>query len=86
MSDLICELPKNSREKIIFSLGDYKGHKFVDMRVFIQEGDEAPVPTRKGLTVSPTMWAKFKAALAQVERELVAQAWLDREDLEVQDE
>jgi hypothetical protein len=86
MSKQVCELSKNSRESIKFSLAEFKNHKFVDMRIFIQEGDKDPVPTRKGLTVSPTMWAKFKAALAQVEHELVAQAWLDREDLEVQDE
>jgi hypothetical protein len=81
MSTTIATISKNSREAIRFSLAEFKNHKFVDMRVFIQEGDEAPVPTPKGLTVSPTMWAEFKAALGQVEVAMIQEGWLDREDL-----
>jgi hypothetical protein len=82
---MVCELPKNSREVIRFRLGEYKGHKFVDMRIFISEqaGDgEDPAPTKKGLAVSPHLWPQFRRALAQVDAELVAQGWLDREDLQ----
>lgn len=78
----VCEIQKNSREGIRFRLGEYKGHKFIDMRVYAKEDGKDPVPTKKGLAVSPSLWPQFRAALAQVERELVAQAWLDREDLE----
>jgi hypothetical protein len=81
MSDQVCELAKNAREKIIFRLNEFKGHKFIDMRVFAIEDDKDPAPTKKGLAVSPSLWPQFKAALIQVEDELVAQGWLDREDL-----
>jgi len=86
MNDKVCELAKNAREKIIFRLGEYKGHKFVDMRVFAIEEGKDPIATRKGLAVSPQLWPQFRAALSQVEGELVAQGWLDQEDLGVQDE
>ncbi|MCX5888190.1 MAG: transcriptional coactivator p15/PC4 family protein [Deltaproteobacteria bacterium] len=82
----VCEIPKNAREKIIFRLGEFKGHKFCDMRVFITEPGEdsgkEPSPTKKGLAVSPTLWPQFKEALGQVEAAMIKEGWLDREDLE----
>ena len=86
MSDLIFELGKNSRETIRFSLGEYKGHRFVDLRIFFNDGGEDPAPTRKGLAVSPILWPQFRKALAQVEAAMIDQKWLDKEDLEVKEE
>jgi len=83
----VCELQKNSREAIRFRLGEYQGHKFVDMRIFVTEPGENggkpkdPAPTKKGLAVSPTLWPEFRKALAQVEEAMVKEGWLDREDL-----
>ena len=85
MSD-ICEIQKNSRETICFRLGEYKGHKFVDMRVFAIEEGKDPAPTKKGLAVSPALWPQFKAALAQLESAMVQHGWLAPEDLETQGE
>jgi len=88
MSDTICELPKNTREAIRFRLGEFMGHKFIDMRIFVTDLGEISgqakelAPTKKGLTVSPTLWPQFRAALAQVEAALIKEGWLDREDLE----
>ena len=82
MSDKpVCEIPKNSRESIRFRLGEYQGHKFVDMRIFVTEPGEngapakEPVPTKKGLAVSPTLWPEFKKALAQVEAAMIEAGW-----------
>jgi len=90
MNKPVCELPKNSREVIQFRLAEFKGHKFIDMRIFVTEPGEnggenkGPAPTKKGLAVSPTLWPQFKAALAQVEAALIEQGWIDREDLETE--
>ena len=81
MNDKVCELAKNAREKIIFSLGEYKGHKFADMRVFAIEEGKDPAPTKKGLAVSPSLWAQFRAALDQVEAAMIKEGWLDKEDV-----
>jgi len=91
MTDFICDLTKNPREAIRFRLGDFKGHKFVDMRIFVAGPGEdgklpEPNPTKKGLAVSPQLWRQFRAALAQVEKAMVNQGWLDRDDLEAQEE
>jgi hypothetical protein len=81
MSDKVCELAKNSREKIIFRLGEFKTHKFIDMRVWAVEDGKDPAPTKKGLAVSPALWLQFRAALDQVEAAMVHEGWLDEEDL-----
>jgi len=80
----VCEIQKNARETIRFRLGEFKGYKFCDMRVFITEDGKDPAPTKKGLTVSPTLWSQFKAALDQIEAAMIEAGWLDREDLEGQ--
>lgn len=82
MSQAICELPKNSKETIRFCLGEYNGHKFVDMRVWMTEAGKDPAPTKKGLAVSPSLWPQFRAAMGKVDAELVKDGWLDQEDLE----
>lgn len=84
MSDKVCEMPKNSRETIQFRLGEFKGHKFIDMRVFAIEDGKDPAPTKKGLAVSPQLWPQFRAALTQVEAAMIQEGWIDREDLEAQ--
>jgi hypothetical protein len=77
----IYQLPKNNRETIWFRLGEFKGHKFIDMRVFVKEDGKDPAPTKKGLAVSPQLWPQFRAALEHVEAAMIEQGWLDREDL-----
>jgi hypothetical protein len=79
--NIVCELPKNSREIYQFRLGEFKGHKFLDMRIFFKEDGKDPAPTKKGLAVSPQLWPQFRKALAQVEAAMVEAGWLDREDL-----
>jgi len=82
----VCEIQKNSRETIRFRLGEFKGHKFLDMRIFVTEPGENggkpqdPTPTKKGLAVSPALWLQFKEALTQVEAAMIQKCWLDRAD------
>ncbi len=86
MGEPIFELQKNTREKIVFQVGEYKGHRFIDMRVFLPgEKGSQDFPTRKGLAVPVHLYPQFKAALAEVETAVIKQGWLDREDLESQE-
>jgi hypothetical protein len=78
----VCELPKNSREVYQFRLGEFKGHNFIDMRIFTKEDGKDPAPTKKGLAVSPQLWPQFRAALAQVEAAMIKKRLLDYDDLE----
>ena len=87
MGKPLCELPKNSREVYQFRLSEYRGHKFVDLRIFtIEPGEKGekprdPAPSKKGLTIAPHLWPQFRQALARVETAMIEQGWLDREDL-----
>jgi Transcriptional Coactivator p15 (PC4) len=66
---MVCDLAKNARESIRFRLVEFKGHSFIDVRIFTVEEGKDPAPTKKGM------------ALAQVEAALIQEGWLDHEDL-----
>jgi hypothetical protein len=83
MSKQIATIPKNAREKIIFSLNEYKGKNYLDMRIFTaNDNGGQDIPTKKGLTLTVDLYPQFKAVMAQVEAAIITQGWLDREDLE----
>ena len=50
---LIGEIAKNSIEKIMVSLSEYKGFTFVDIRVHYEDGTGEWKPTKKGVTITP---------------------------------
>jgi hypothetical protein len=79
---LVGELTKSARQTLKFSLRVYKGMRFVDIRAFspLTEGGE-PRPTAKGVSIPPHLWPQFRKVLAQVDKTLCEQGWLDREDL-----
>jgi hypothetical protein len=77
----VCELPKNAREVIHFRLAEFKGHQFIDFRIYTKENGKNPAPTKKCLAVSPQLWPQFRVALAQVEAAIIKEGWLDKEDL-----
>jgi hypothetical protein len=83
MSEVISQIPKNAREVVIISLSEFKGRRLIDIRVHVpgeQEGDF--VPTRKGVSMSVSLYPAFKQGLAQLEQALISQGLIDREDLE----
>ena len=43
-------IEKNSRESIVVSETEYKGNKYVDVRVFYKDTDSTLKPTRKGVS------------------------------------
>ena len=82
MDQSFWKIPKNSREKIVFRIGEFKGHKFVDLRIFVvgENGNE-DIPTKKGLAVPLHLYREFREILGQVEEALVEKGLLDLEDL-----
>ena len=71
MNQTIGELSKNSMEKIVASLGEYKGRPRIDIRVFWQPEPAEPdkwVATRKGINLSPDRWQDFKKLIARVDK------------------
>ncbi len=83
MSEVISQITKNAREVVFLSLSEFKGRRLIDIRVHVPgeaEGDW--VPTRKGVSLSVSLYPAFKQALGQLEEALLKQGLLDPEDLE----
>lgn len=48
----IGEIPKNSTEKIRVSISEYKGYKFLDVRIYYEDDTGEWKPTKKGIAIS----------------------------------
>ncbi len=78
---MVCELQKNSQQAIVFRLDEFKGHKFVDLRLHVRGEGQDAIPTKKGVTVPIHLWPQFRKSLAQVDQALIEQGWLTKADL-----
>ena len=50
--EIIGEIQKNQKEKIIVSVNEFKGHRYVDLRIHFEGDDGEYVPTKKGIAIS----------------------------------
>jgi len=82
MDQLIATIEKNPDEEIRVSLREYRGHPFIDIRVYYKPSDGEPGPTRKGVTLNPELYPELKKALRALEHALVKHRLLDREAIE----
>jgi hypothetical protein len=52
--NIVGEIQKNQKEKIIISTNEFKGNKYIDLRVhYEEEGSGEYKPTKKGIAVNP---------------------------------
>jgi len=52
--NVIGEIQKNQKEKIIISTNEYRGHKYIDLRVHYEDETSGDYkPTKKGIAVNP---------------------------------
>ncbi len=68
---LIGEVTKNSKEKILISLNEYQGHKYVDLRVHYEDETSGEYkPTKKGIALSvkviPEIISKLQEGFEQL--------------------
>ena len=49
----IGEVNKNSVEKIVFEIREYKGRTFIDVRTYFLYSDNEYIATKKGVTIAP---------------------------------
>ena len=70
MNETIAEIEKNTLEKIVATLGEYKDKQRIDIRVYFQP-DADPnnwIPTKKGINISLDSWPEFKDLVEKVDR------------------
>jgi len=65
---LVAEIAKNSRESVRVTLGEYEGHVFVGMRIWVPGREGGEVPTKQGVTLNPSKIPELIAALQRALR------------------
>ena len=79
MDQLITTIEKNADEEIRVSLREYKGHPFIDIRVYWKPPEGEPGPTKKGVTLNPELFPGLKKAMGALEAALVKAKLIDEE-------
>ncbi len=77
---------QNPRETGRFRRGEAKGHRFIELPVFITEGGQDPAPTKEGLAVALHLWPKVKKRSHQLDAALVQGGWPEEEKLTLEGE
>jgi hypothetical protein len=66
----IAEIEKNTKEKIRVSIEEYKGHRFVDCRVYFEDEAGEWRPSRKGIALSADIIDEVIEALQKASKKL----------------
>jgi hypothetical protein len=69
---LIADIEKNTKEHIRVSIEEYRGHKFIDCRVYYEDGAREWKPTRKGIALNEDTIDEVIAALQKASEKLEA--------------
>ena len=70
MQKVIKDIEKNAREKIRISLTEFKGYDLVDLRVYYEDEEGNPKPTKKGISFKTDIISQVIEALSQAEEEI----------------
>lgn len=68
-SEIITSFQKNSQEEFRFSITNFKGREYADIRIFYEK-DGDYYPSKKGITVSLDTWVEFRDAILRLEEAL----------------
>jgi len=68
--NIVAEFDKNSGEKLRVSLGSYRGHDLVNLRVWFRGEDDQWHPTRKGVAISTELLPDLIDALEKARASL----------------
>lgn len=67
---MVAQIQKNALDEIRIAFSEYKGHKYLDIRVHtVFDGDPEPRPTKKGITIKPEQIGELLEALQEAERQ-----------------
>ena len=72
---VVADIPKNRREVLRVSLGEFKGHQLCHLRVWVSSG--GPLPTKNGFGIEPTLIRLLREALDRADEEAKRLGWLD---------
>lgn len=67
MNEIIGEMEKGWNEKIVFSVSEFKGKNYANIRIYYEDDEGEWKPTKKGVTVSLDSFAEFKENIEGLE-------------------
>ena len=74
---MIPPLPLDAGEELRVSLDDFRGGRALDLRVWVPfTVAQVPMPTKRGIALSPMVLPGLIAALQAVEAQARAEEWL----------
>lgn len=73
----VGSITKNDRESIVVALRAFKGHRFVDVRIYATRPDGEKVPTAKGLTLKPDALPQLADLLRTAHATAREEGWCD---------
>lgn len=76
MEKIIAELERTETEKLVIQSKDFKGHQYIDFRIYYLADEDQWRPTQKGVTVAPKLWEEFKKGVEEAEALLRAEKLL----------
>ena len=82
MDEVIAQFEKNATEVVRLSLTEFRGHKLIDMRVYYSDDEGQYKPTKKGVSMSVSLYADFKKGLLALEKKLLDQNLITQEELQ----
>lgn len=65
----LAVIPKSASTEIRISRSDYKGEKYVDIRVYYKTEEGEMAPTKKGISVKLEEWAAFVEIIKGIKAE-----------------
>jgi hypothetical protein len=69
---VLATIPRTATEEIQIQINEYKGKKFLDLRIFYTtDGGATWLPTKKGVAIYPENLNELKAAIETAQKELV---------------
>lgn len=71
---IISDIEKNQKECIRVSLEEYKGHRFIDCRIFWKDNAGDWKPSKKGISLNDETVKEVITALSKAGQELEKQA------------
>ena len=66
MAEVVGEMEKGWNEKILFSVSEFKGKKYADIRIYYEDDEGEWKPTKKGVTVSLESFAEFQERIEEL--------------------
>ncbi|MEJ2077591.1 MAG: transcriptional coactivator p15/PC4 family protein [Acidobacteriota bacterium] len=66
MAEVVGEMEKGWNEKILFSVSEFKGKNYADIRIYYEDDEGEWKPTKKGVTVNLENFAEFKERVEEL--------------------